>query len=101
MRLIDVDALMTWFNDHYDHEEFSVGYIAGIINEQPTIEPQRMRGHWNKCGADTRGYSDTYECSVCECLVQYAYCTSDIDYEYCPMCGSYNGGGQDDKDKND
>lgn len=35
-RYIDADKLMTWFDDHYDFEEFSVGYISGIIREQPT-----------------------------------------------------------------
>lgn len=41
MRLIDADALMTWFNNHYDDEEVTVGYISGLIKEQPTIEEHK------------------------------------------------------------
>lgn len=38
MRLIDADVLITWFNDHYDDEEFSVGYISGLIKDAPTVD---------------------------------------------------------------
>ena len=37
-RMIDADKLMAWFDNYYDFEEFSVGYISGIINEQPTVD---------------------------------------------------------------
>ena len=36
MRLIDADALMTWFNDNCDvDEDVSVGCVSGVIEEQP------------------------------------------------------------------
>ena len=35
MKLIDADALITWFNDNYDDEDVSVGYVLGIIEEKP------------------------------------------------------------------
>ena len=73
MRLIDADVLITWFNDHYDDEEFSVGYISGLIKDAPTIEPQRMRGRWvivdeNVC------------CSECG--------SPNMEYNFCPNCGA-------------
>lgn len=34
-KLIDADVLMTWFNDNYDDEDVSVGYVSRIIGEQP------------------------------------------------------------------
>lgn len=34
-KLIDADALMTWFNDNYDDEDVSVGCVSAIIEAQP------------------------------------------------------------------
>ena len=49
MRLIDADALITWFDDHYDDEQVTVGFVVGLIKDEPTIEPQRKRGKWIPC----------------------------------------------------
>lgn len=38
-RLIDADALRSWFENHSVYDEFPVGYIMGLIDEQPTVEP--------------------------------------------------------------
>ena len=38
-RLIEADALRAWFENHSVYDEFSVGYIMGLIDEQPTVEP--------------------------------------------------------------
>ena len=38
-RLIDADALRSWFENHSVYDEFTVGYIMGLIDEQPTVEP--------------------------------------------------------------
>jgi hypothetical protein len=38
-RLISADALRSWFESHSVYDEFSVGYIMGLIDEQPTVEP--------------------------------------------------------------
>lgn len=97
MRLIDADALKKIIEeDAYIVDYSETGaiygmYIDGIeheIDAQPTIELEREKGKWHKCGTDRRGYSDTYECSECECLVTYAYYCKEIDYEFCPNCGA-------------
>ena len=41
-RLIDADALMTWFDEHYDDEIVTVGYVTGLIKDEPTIEPEPL-----------------------------------------------------------
>ena len=43
MRLIDADALMTWFDEHYDDEIVTVGYVTGLIKDEPTIVPEIVR----------------------------------------------------------
>ena len=37
-RLIEADKLRAWFEAHSVWDEFSVGYIMGLIDEQPTVE---------------------------------------------------------------
>ena len=39
MRLVDADVLRSWFENHSVYDEFPVGYIMGLIDEQPTVEP--------------------------------------------------------------
>lgn len=37
-RLIDTDALRAWFSDHSVYDEFPVGYIMGLLDDQPTVD---------------------------------------------------------------
>lgn len=63
--------------------------VKRIIDAIPTADVrENKRGKWTKCEKDARGYSDTFECSECECLVTYAYYVQDIDYDFCPHCGA-------------
>lgn len=53
-RLIDADALRAWFSDHSVYDEFPIGYIMGLLDDQPTvdaipiewIESQVDKGKW-------------------------------------------------------
>jgi len=85
MRLIDADALMTWFDNHYDDEEMQVGYVSGIIREHPTIEAVPVvHGHWKKHRMMSMydNCSETWhKCSECEYDTRH-------DTPYCPMCGA-------------
>ena len=63
------------------------------IKNLPSAQSERRKGKWIPCDGDNRGYASTFECSACNNLVQYAYFVKHIDYDYCPYCGSYNGGG--------
>lgn len=58
------------------------------IEKMPTIEPQRMRGKWIP-----QGWNDTYiKCSCCEEVYVGLCVPMGFTYNYCPNCGSYNGG---------
>ena len=37
-RLINADELIAWFENHSVYDEFPVGYIMGLIDEQPTVD---------------------------------------------------------------
>ena len=114
MRTIDADALMAdlekWLK-HIDsthpQEDNAIPPMEDIIvstlmtiEEQPTIEPQRMRGRWIGCGN-----SDHWKCSVCGTRAAFWFSeesSSEMDLDmsewlsdFCPNCGSYNGGEQD------
>jgi ribosomal protein L32 len=107
MRLIDGDALYKKLNDIRKQEVLLHGrsnnkYCCTLstalfeIDCAPTIEPQRKKGEWipqdhNK----TTGYATTLvyyypKCSECGH-------TGDFSMNFCPNCGSYNGGENDDK----
>ena len=96
MRLIDADALLNILErERKEHEEYGLSQRAdGItdaimdIIDAPTIEPQKMRGRW--VGVDYDGYADgnpvyyTWECSVCNCLVE----DEEPTWDFCPNCGA-------------
>lgn len=101
MRAIDADTLITQIitttEEAFMNASWKQGmtYALGLVETQPTIqlaEPKRIKGKW--VGADTQcGIA----CSVCGVAVD-DFCHSadyiDLDYEpnFCPNCGSYNGG---------
>ena len=54
------------------------------IQDLPSVTPSRRKGHW-------KYFYQDYECSECGFVVA----DSDVEvdgYEFCPICGSYNGG---------
>ena len=36
--LIDRQALLEWFKNWSDYDEFSVGYITGVIEDEPSAD---------------------------------------------------------------
>ena len=89
MRLIDADALKKSVLDLHDCDNgFSDTYdkacIIGVIDEEPTIEPERKKGEWM-----FEEYPDGYyhsECTVCGASVdERAYLDK---WKYCPKCGA-------------
>jgi hypothetical protein len=92
-RLIDADALTEKYGDWYTEEGTEEGYIGtikGIVESMPTIE-ERKKGKWKRAYLDHEAMGERLNilyCSVCnQCI---AYPTN-----YCPNCGSYNGGNDD------
>ena len=56
------------------------------VKAMPSVQPIR-KGQW-------KYFYQNYECSECGFVVE----DSDVEvdgYEFCPICGSYNGGGTD------
>lgn len=105
MKLIDMDALLrhladyqlqespNWGANGWGHMEAyeAITNCIKAIEEAPVVmheKPERKKGRWLVCGRDQRGYADTWECSECGSLVQYAYRLKDIDYDFCPHCGA-------------
>ena len=91
MRLIDADELkidygFTWGDIVPTHDE-----MYALIDRQPTIKPEQKNGKWldpSREGIVT--YSSAYaECSECGKKI-----FSGRMMNYCPNCGSYNGGEQ-------
>lgn len=97
MRLIDADALKTELEklrdgwNYYGGEYESAMYQAydisvDTVDEQPTVQSQRKKGKWIEIEIDAGEF--IYKCTKCGMRVINPY-------KYCPMCGSYNGGGED------
>lgn len=90
-RLIDADALIDKYGDWYTEEGDETGYIGtikGIVNMMPTIE-ERKKGKWIQDPKSKR-----YCCDQC---LSFALKTDDMQEnlsDFCPVCGSYNGGEQ-------
>ena len=75
--------------------------VLEVVHRLPT-EPKQETGEWIYVD-DDRDIYDTYYCTSC-----HRYITVDAerkcdigfiieDMQYCPLCGSYNGGEQDGK----
>ena len=104
MRLIDADALKETIvmnvypvTDYFNSRDYGMFWTGGIekaIDEQPTIESEREKGHW--VGANIRSASYMFECSECGGIAYFVhgkcrgrnlenrYC----GYNFCPNCGA-------------
>ena len=99
MRPIDADALIEKCGGWYVEEGTESGFIGTLKNllaTEPTIQPQPKEGHWIDKGDDgdwawqIDGRGNTWHvwgCSECGKSVF-------VESDYCPHCGSYNGGGR-------
>lgn len=85
MRPIDADALIHHF---YETEYASMYYIEvvkRIIDEQPTLSPDEVRGVGEWEDAKQHGLC---RCSVCkDCYIEKDYITQ-AKWKYCPNCGA-------------
>ena len=66
-----------------------------ITGELPSAQPERKTGRWIY-GEHDVAMCDGYHCSECGFFVPWDYKRKFIDfikdYNFCPSCGSYNGG---------
>ena len=61
-----------------------------VIKQLPLVTPQRPKGKWIEIEIDAGEF--IYKCTKCGMRVINPY-------KYCPNCGSYNGGGEDDREE--
>lgn len=92
MRLIDADALIRKFKTS---SPMAIdGRARQMVEEMPTIEPERKTGRWIPTGKDTIFGVDV-RCSVCG----ESFATTELAEElYCRHCGVYMGGEEDEAD---
>lgn len=95
MRLIDADAFdkriresLGWVEEDLTKEfKNGVQAVLKMLENQPTIEPERKKGEWVE---QDDGWAGTYwECSECkEPFTLIDGTPSDNLYNYCPNCGA-------------
>ena len=114
MRLIDANHLKSMLQEYIKREQayidignnktIAIGHSNGLweaiaqIDEEPTIEPQRIKGHWQEItegdysGYDPvlAGYDDPvvgYVCSICHEEYEKDK-MGEPTWNYCPNCGT-------------
>ena len=81
----------------YPLQEFEEKAIQTILDALPPAQPKR--GRWIYGEDSMADCVDGYRCDQCGFFVPWDYQHKSIDYikdyNFCPKCGSYNGGEQD------
>ena len=102
MRLIDANALEELFreviggiakkpemNGNLEHMVRASAMVIEMIQDAPTIEPERKTGHWiDKTDPEWDGEWDDWQCSCCGSLITSMARNLNGVYLYCPKCGA-------------
>ena len=88
MRLIDADALKNSFDSAYTVFGQCV-YAKGIVDRQPTIEPEVRHGRWKK----KKGAIYCTNCKKSRWSESFDMMLR--GFEFCPKCGARMDGGAD------
>lgn len=91
-RPIDADRLKVVLEKNYGHTG-GASVLAQLIDEQPTIQPERKKGKWKRHntyrGDDTSGYVDPdWRCSECGKRANINECFMYDLTDFCPNCGA-------------
>ena len=78
-----IDEIARWIG-YLDDD--MIGRIQLGLKRLPSVEPERKKGEWIPYLPEGL----RYKCSECESRYE-------IPWHFCPNCGSYNGGGNNDK----
>lgn len=107
MRPIDSDALIAQLEADAEQMEDMIAkmFTYAAINDikhAPTIEPERKTGEWTEKSVITKDEAEkcieewqTARCKACGLYHTTPYMYHFRNYNFCPNCGSYNGGEQD------
>ena len=91
MRAIDADALSDWMKDYGQkcikgEREISLMYVWKHIQDMPTIEPERKKGHWIRHPEQRNIFNGkTIECSECHEKYTVQYVEDEL---FCRHCGA-------------
>ena len=83
-RAAAIDA--TWFEPSYTDPLNVLTEVRDRLKALPSAQPERKKGKWIPYSPEGL----RYKCSECESKY-------DTPWHFCPNCGSYNGGGNNDK----
>ena len=84
MRAIDADACESYFWEHLDDNGMAAAINA--INDMPTIEPERKKGHWIRHPEQRNIFNGkTIECSECHEKYTVRYVEDEL---FCRHCGA-------------
>lgn len=109
MRTIDADALKELFsevigriaikpemNGNLEHMIRASAMVIQMIDDAPTVQPERKTGHWVEIGDEPY---DEWECDVCGFAIDGSGCIDPEEYrdvyKFCPNCGADMRGEQD------
>lgn len=82
MRLIDGDKLKADIESFFADEIHIYDSFVELIDEQPTIEPERKTGKWIERWHENKHVIGDMACSVCGAQMLLTY------PRFCPYCGA-------------
>ena len=109
MKLIDADALKELFsevighiakkpemNGNLEHMIRASAMVIQMIDDAPTVQPERKTGHWVEIGDEPY---DEWECDACGFVIDGSGCIDPEEYRdiyrFCPNCGADMRGEED------
>ena len=86
-----LDEVYEGMSEEEEHEAYIYGQIIRAIDDAPSVTPKSLTGHWiDDCPMMTdEGLVRVIRCSHCNEQRKDYY---GVSKNYCPKCGSYNGG---------
>ena len=91
MRLIDADAAVESLTEYGNGRAVYISVEEAVrrIEQLPSVQPERPRGHWVEIGDEPY---DEWECDVCGFAIDGSGCIDPEEYrdvyKFCPNCGA-------------
>lgn len=86
MRVIDADAMKADILTVDPQYETMIQWCITVLDAQPTIEPERKTGTWQRKYSRPGVYADLcWHCSICGGKFSDTYANM---WKYCPDCGA-------------